>query len=100
LITRDGGCRWPGCDQPGEYSEAHHIEHWVRDHGATRIRNGIMLCRRHHLLLHNHHWEIIHDTKHGFLLVPPRTVDAEQRPMPMPSRARIRPEKQPARLTG
>jgi hypothetical protein len=100
LITRDGGCRWPGCDQPGEYSEAHHIEHWVRDHGATEIRNGIMLCRRHHLLLHNHHWEIMRGQDDEFLLVPPRSVDANQAPVPMPSKARIRPDRQPVRLTG
>ena len=25
LAIRDGGCRWPGCDRPPSYCEAHHI---------------------------------------------------------------------------
>ena len=28
LCLRDGGCRWPGCDRPPKYTEAHHIWHW------------------------------------------------------------------------
>ena len=91
LITRDGGCRWPDCDQPGEYCDAHHVLHYKRDHGPTEIRNGIMLCRRHHLFLHNHHWQIIARPRGEFELIPPASVDAHQRPVPMPPNSRIRP---------
>ncbi|MHA3724815.1 HNH endonuclease signature motif containing protein [Leucobacter sp. HY1910] len=53
LATRDGGCRWPGCDRPSSYCEAHHIDHWHSDQGRTDIDRGIALCalcrRRHNL---------------------------------------------------
>ncbi|QOD92798.1 HNH endonuclease signature motif containing protein [Chryseoglobus sp. 28M-23] len=58
LAARDGGCRWPGCQRPPSWCEAHHIHHWHRDHGTTDIADGILLCRHHHLLAHNNGWEI------------------------------------------
>ncbi len=70
LAARDGGCRWPGCERPPSWCEAHHIEHWQRDGGRTDVAAGILLCRHHHLLAHNNGWEI---TRAGprYLLVPP-----------------------------
>ena len=58
LAARDGGCRWPGCERPPSWCEAHHINHWQRDTGRTDIADGILLCRHHHLLAHNNGWEI------------------------------------------
>jgi hypothetical protein len=58
LAERDGGCRWTGCERPPSWSEAHHIQHWQRDRGRTDVGDGILLCKHHHLLLHDHHWEI------------------------------------------
>lgn len=58
LAERDGGCRWPGCERPPSWCEAHHIEHWARDQGRTDVASGILLCKHHHLLLHDHRWEI------------------------------------------
>lgn len=58
LAIRDGGCRWPGCDRPPSWTEAHHIDHWARDGGRTDLNRGILLCRHHHLKLHNEHWSI------------------------------------------
>ena len=58
LAERDGGCMWTACERPPSWSEAHHIEHWARDGGRTDIADGILLCKHHHLLLHDHHWEI------------------------------------------
>ncbi|MFD4422401.1 DUF222 domain-containing protein [Agromyces sp. NPDC058484] len=35
LAIRDGGCMDPGCTRPPSWTEAHHIEHWLRDDGRT-----------------------------------------------------------------
>ncbi len=49
LEFRDQGCRFPGCTS--KYCDAHHIEHWA-DGGETKLSNLVLLCRRHHRLLH------------------------------------------------
>ncbi|MGB3909892.1 MAG: hypothetical protein WBL06_05425, partial [Pseudolysinimonas sp.] len=36
---------------------AHHANHWAHG-GRTDIADGILLCRHHHMLLHNNHWKI------------------------------------------
>ncbi|HEU0207145.1 MAG TPA: DUF222 domain-containing protein [Pseudolysinimonas sp.] len=53
-----GGCAHPGCDRPPSWTEAHHINEWARDRGNTDIDDGILLCRHHHLLVHNNGWKI------------------------------------------
>ncbi len=68
LALRDGGCRWPGCDRPSSYCEAHHIDQWHRDHGRTDIDRGILLCRFHHMELHHGGWRVTRDGKDDFVL--------------------------------
>jgi hypothetical protein len=70
LAVRDGGCRWPGCERPPSWCEAHHIQHWQRDGGRTDIADGILLCRHHHLLVHNNGWQISRDGPQ-YVLEPP-----------------------------
>jgi hypothetical protein len=86
LAARDGGCLWPGCDRPPSWTEAHHINQWARDGGQTDIDDGVLLCRFHHLLLHNNHWEI---ERRGdeYWLVPPADIDREQRPRRLRSKS-------------
>ncbi|MFP7833606.1 DUF222 domain-containing protein [Marisediminicola sp. LYQ134] len=86
LAVRDGGCRFPGCDRPPSYCEAHHINPWASGNGRTDVADGILLCRRHHLLIHDNHWEVRRD-RADYLLVPPRSVDPTQNPIPLPSRS-------------
>lgn len=50
LRSRDGGCRFPGCEHR-RFLHAHHIEHWARG-GATALSNLIQLCSHHHRLVH------------------------------------------------
>ena len=57
LAARDGGCRFPHCQRPPSWTEAHHITQWHTG-GHTNIDNGILLCRHHHLLIHNNGWRI------------------------------------------
>jgi hypothetical protein len=71
LAVRDGGCRWPACDRPASYCEAHHIDHWEADSGRTDIDRGLLLCSHHHLQLHNNGWKISRDGQGPFLLHPP-----------------------------
>jgi hypothetical protein len=86
LAARDGGCMWPTCDRPPSWTEAHHTRQWKRDHGKTDIADGILLCRHHHMLLHNNGWEIVREGT-LFSLVPPRTVDPEQTPLRLQSKS-------------
>jgi hypothetical protein len=82
LAVRDGGCRFPGCDRPPSWCEAHHIDQWARDHGRTDLADGVLLCRRHHLLVHNNQWQVSRDAATYWLTSP----DGEQNPMPTKSR--------------
>ena len=51
VILRDGHCRFPGCDRPQTWRDAHHVVHWA-DGGPTAVGNLVLLCRRHHRMLH------------------------------------------------
>jgi hypothetical protein len=57
LVARDRHCRFPGCDRPPVWCEAHHIEHWEHG-GPTAIGNLVLCCSRHHHLLHTPGWHI------------------------------------------
>ncbi len=50
-IVRDRGCRFPGCDRPHAWCDAHHVVHWA-DGGPTALSNLVLLCRRHHRMIH------------------------------------------------
>ena len=64
LRGRDRCCRFPGCDHQ-QWLDAHHVKHWI-DGGETSMANTLLLCGRHHRLLHeggfsihanhNHEW--------------------------------------------
>jgi Domain of unknown function (DUF222)/HNH endonuclease len=51
LAVRDAGCRFPGCDRPHAWCDAHHLVHWA-DGGPTSLANLVLLCRRHHRAVH------------------------------------------------
>jgi hypothetical protein len=51
VIVRDRGCRFPGCDRPHTWCDAHHVVHWA-DGGPTALPNLVLLCRRHHRMIH------------------------------------------------
>ncbi|MGH9110858.1 MAG: HNH endonuclease signature motif containing protein, partial [Acidimicrobiales bacterium] len=56
LVIRDRHCRFPGCDRPPDWSEAHHIR-WVTHGGPTCLDNLALACSRHHHLLHTPGWQ-------------------------------------------
>jgi hypothetical protein len=49
LWLRDGGCRVPGCGCK-THLQGHHIEWWTE--GGVKLSNLVLLCRRHHRLIH------------------------------------------------
>jgi HNH endonuclease len=51
VAVRDRGCRFPGCDRPQAWCDAHHVVHWA-DGGPTALRNLVLLCRRDHRMVH------------------------------------------------
>jgi hypothetical protein len=55
LVIRDRHCRYPGCDRPPDWCEAHHIR-WITHGGATALDNLTLVCSRHHHLLHTAGW--------------------------------------------
>jgi len=76
LAIRDGGCIFPDCDRPPSWCEAHHIDPWDEG-GRTDTADGVLLCRHHHMLIHNNHWRILREGG-DYWLRPPRTRDPEQ----------------------
>jgi hypothetical protein len=56
LVIRDQHCRFPDCDRPPEWAEAHHVR-WFTDHGPTSLDNLALQCSRHHHLLHSPGWD-------------------------------------------
>jgi hypothetical protein len=85
LALRDGACMFGDCDKDPSMCEAHHIVPWAKG-GRTDLSNGILLCKFHHLLIHNNGWEI-YRVGTDYWLVPPPDIDPEQRPRPMPSKS-------------
>lgn len=55
MAHRDGGCVWPGCDNPASWTDAHHVEHW-EDGGSTDLAKLASLCRYHHGVTHRSGW--------------------------------------------
>jgi hypothetical protein len=55
LSVRDGGCRHPGCDRPPGWCDAHHVVAWTAG-GPTALPNLVLLCDRHHQVVHQPGW--------------------------------------------
>jgi hypothetical protein len=57
VAVRDGCCRFPGCDRRIAWCDAHHVRHWRHD-GFTELENLVLLCNRHHHLVHQPKWHL------------------------------------------
>jgi len=58
LKSRDGHCRWPGCERPASWCDGHHVVHWIRG-GETDLDNLVLLCHRHHWKVHEGGWQLV-----------------------------------------
>lgn len=78
LVIRDKGCIHPGCGKLPEWCDAHHVRPWL-DGGPTALDNLVLLCSKHHWIVHHTAWRITF--RHGIpYVIPPPLVDPEQRP--------------------
>ncbi|MFE6256600.1 DUF222 domain-containing protein [Agromyces sp. NPDC057865] len=77
LGERDGGCA--SCGQNIAYVEAHHIDWWHRDTGATDLSNGVLLCSFCHHMIHREGWQIRPGPSEVWFIPPPH-VDPAQVP--------------------
>ena len=85
LNVRDKGCRWPGCDRPATWTAGHHFVHWTKG-GPTDLSNLVLLCHRHHWMVHEGGWQIV-QVDGGRLRAIPPTLDFYQRLARGPSTA-------------
>lgn len=69
LLARDQHCQWPGCERPASWCDGHHLKHWI-DGGTTDLENMVLLCGRHHRMVHEGDWQIV-KTDDGFLPIAP-----------------------------
>ena len=70
LAVRDRGCRFPTCDRPVEWTDAHHIR--FRAHGGpTTLGNLALLCRTHHGYVHEGGWRLAWGEGGAILATPP-----------------------------
>jgi Domain of unknown function (DUF222)/HNH endonuclease len=58
LKMRDGHCRWPGCERTASWCDGHHVVHWAHG-GPTDLDNLLLLCRRHHRMVHEGGWQLM-----------------------------------------
>jgi hypothetical protein len=70
LNLRDRHCRWPGCDRPASWSQGHHLKHWIEG-GSSDLDNLVLLCHRHHWMVHEGRWQIVKLQGGGYLTIPP-----------------------------
>ena len=71
LKVRDKGCRWPGCDRPATWTSGHHVVHWIKG-GGTDLPNLVLLCYRHHWMVHEGQWQLAKTDDGNVLAIPPQ----------------------------
>jgi len=59
LWARDKGCAFPGCHRK-RFVDAHHVHHWSAG-GETSLDNLMLICSRHHRLVHEGGYRILKD---------------------------------------
>ena len=70
LVARDKHCQWPGCERPASWCDGHHLVYWING-GSDELDNMVLLCQRHHWMVHKGNWQIIKTECEGLLPVAP-----------------------------
>ncbi len=77
--ARDRTCVAGRCDRPPQWTDCHHLQHWTQG-GPTILPNLVLLCRRHHRMVHEGGWGLRRAEQGRSKLVPPvRLVPAHAR---------------------
>jgi hypothetical protein len=61
VAIRDRHCAFPGCRRPAKWTDVHHIVPFrpgSRTGGRTDLDNLILLCDKHHHLVHEGQWRL------------------------------------------
>lgn len=93
LKLRDHGCAYHGCGQT-RFVDAHHITPWEQG-GRTDIDNLVLLCRRHHRLLHTGDYSITTADGHPQFHHPDGTPITRRHATPPPPPLRPAPQPPP-----
>jgi len=70
VTVRDRHCQHPGCRAPARWCDVHHLVAWEHD-GTTDMANLVLLCRRHHVAVHEGRKQLVRN--------PDGTLRVEQR---------------------
>ena len=68
--ARDRRCVAGSCDRPPQWTDCHHLRHWTQG-GPTIPPNLVLLCRRHHRMVHEGGWGLRRGEHGRWGLVPP-----------------------------
>lgn len=69
LHARDKHCRFPGC-RHARFVDAHHVHHWSAG-GETSLGNLLLLCGKHHRLVHEGGFRIVRDYQDQWVFTRP-----------------------------
>ena len=86
LWVRDRGCRFPGCPHT-RFLHGHHIRHWLHG-GSTSLDNLVLLCPRHHRMVHEDGFAITVAADGALVFRSPRAPAAGPQSLPRHHRGR------------
>ena len=79
VVVRDRRCRFRGCDRTVDWCEVHHV-HRRTDGGPDAVSNCVLLCARHHHVLHRDGWAAELDPDGTLTVTGPRRRSWSTRP--------------------
>ena len=80
ITLRDRGCTFPGCDRPASWCDCAPCHPLVHRADPPATSNGVLLCPRHHRLLHQGDWEIRFAADGVPEYLPPAWIDPARAP--------------------
>ncbi|MFF5991022.1 HNH endonuclease signature motif containing protein [Prauserella flavalba] len=82
LALRDRGCAFPGCTRSPKWCAPHHVDRWPRGDVSTDIDSMVLVCGRHHRMLHHTDWQVRINRRDGQPeFIPPTWRDPRRRPL-------------------